>query len=732
MKKKFSLLSSIFVLSGLFLLNVKPAKANILGDVAKDVLQGIFGFLLNLAQLFTGLAGQIFTAILDFGFKAGKMAMIYNAWVITRDIVNMFFILALVIIAFATILKIETYGMKALLPKLIVIALLINFSYLACGIIIDASQIIADHFIGLIEVATDEAGRPNIGAAIIDTMGVTSALEPSSSGASVAISQTDTEMRTILNTAFSATIIFITGFVLIIGAILLFVRIGALWALIILVPFAWFFSIFPTLKNMTSKWWSNFLKYSFFAPIYVFFIYLVIKIGQSTEELGSYMGKAPESLSSIALTEMLSNGDLLFFYALLAILLFGAPTIAMSMGIYGAQAVTGAAKSVLRGAVRGTLRSAKMTAIAPPGWMKKVPGLKQVASAVSKIAPYTMPEFWKKAGEVRKAERLRKARIGRAIGKIQDLQNLVFSLGTDKTSNAEKAEQFEVEERKKDVAAETKRVGSRLVAKIEKAMKEKDVVTYKAAMELLQEQGDTNDAMIFENTFDDYKYDKKYALDELQGENVNERDENGHGRFSNLGFKHGVIGQMKKMGLSDKQIAPFLGKLQEIGFGAGYYGMYGMVDTDEKGNIIINEDEKQIRVAAAKIKTQPPRNRKLHGTAIGMQGADEEGQYTFAGIDPVAKAILKTYNIGDVDETQLRYVRPDAQRSLYMAAKQGVLDAFGAGAQKFGQKVVDMTDGIKEKTKQETKQETKINKTKENVWEEVKKEAKKEAERKKK
>jgi hypothetical protein len=50
-----------------------------------------------------------------------------NGWVITRDIANMFFIVILLVIAFATILQIEQYNYKKWLPKLILMAILINF-----------------------------------------------------------------------------------------------------------------------------------------------------------------------------------------------------------------------------------------------------------------------------------------------------------------------------------------------------------------------------------------------------------------------------------------------------------------------------------------------------------------------------------------------------------------------------------------------------------------------------
>ena len=105
--KPFSkkILILIFVLTlflGLLLVNTNEAKAISLEGAAKSMLQGIFYTLLNLAQLFIGLVAKLFTAILDFGFQ--KMDMVYLGWTITRDIVNMFFILGLIVIAFATIL----------------------------------------------------------------------------------------------------------------------------------------------------------------------------------------------------------------------------------------------------------------------------------------------------------------------------------------------------------------------------------------------------------------------------------------------------------------------------------------------------------------------------------------------------------------------------------------------------------------------------------------------------
>jgi hypothetical protein len=349
--KRISYISLIIVVFlGLFLINVNEARALSARSIALDMVKIVFQALLSVAQFFTGLFGNLFTLILDFGFQ--KTEVVKAGWQISRDTVNMFFILALVVIAFATILRIETYGIKTLLPKFIIIALLINFSFLICGIIIDATQIATKFFQAGIE-------NDDIGQALIDATQVTKALkqDPSTMTAAKVAGQLNSDIRLILAMAFTLVTIGIVGIMLLIGSILLFVRIGALWILMILAPFAWFLGVFPKFKGMNDKWWDNFLKYAFFAPIYVFFLYLVIRFSQEAVKLEVITRTTPDALKAMTLGSMLgSNFHLLFAYVFIVILSLAAPVVAMSMGIHGASAVTGFAKGAFKGTAKMTGR----------------------------------------------------------------------------------------------------------------------------------------------------------------------------------------------------------------------------------------------------------------------------------------------------------------------------------------------------------------------------------------
>src|SRR6056297_3728405 len=72
---------------------------------------------------------------------------IKHAWEIIVSFCNMLFILILLVIAFANILNIDSYKIKNTLPKVIIMAILINFSLLICGLLIDFSQIFMMTFV---------------------------------------------------------------------------------------------------------------------------------------------------------------------------------------------------------------------------------------------------------------------------------------------------------------------------------------------------------------------------------------------------------------------------------------------------------------------------------------------------------------------------------------------------------------------------------------------------------
>jgi hypothetical protein len=73
----------------------------------------------------------------------GNSQGVYDAWVVMRNIANVAFVIVFIIIIFSqlTSLGVSNYGVKKLLPRLVVAAILVNISYWICAAAVDLSNI---------------------------------------------------------------------------------------------------------------------------------------------------------------------------------------------------------------------------------------------------------------------------------------------------------------------------------------------------------------------------------------------------------------------------------------------------------------------------------------------------------------------------------------------------------------------------------------------------------------
>ena len=132
-----------------------------LGWIICPVISGISG-------IGEWLWGEVETNFLQLSvedfFK--KNDGIEKAWAIFRDMANVIFIIFFLIVIFSQLtgVGIDSYGIKKILPKLIITAILINLSYLICVLAVDLSNILGSGLNSLftsmassIEVTTVEA-----------------------------------------------------------------------------------------------------------------------------------------------------------------------------------------------------------------------------------------------------------------------------------------------------------------------------------------------------------------------------------------------------------------------------------------------------------------------------------------------------------------------------------------------------------------------------------------------
>ena len=126
------------------------------------VLGGILGAITQLLGFFVALLGTVTSLLLELAVQilnavisTGLISLSYTnpagnpfiavGWELTRGLTNIIFVVALLAIGLGTALKINDYQAKKALPLLIVIALLINFTPVILGVIVDASNIIMNY-----------------------------------------------------------------------------------------------------------------------------------------------------------------------------------------------------------------------------------------------------------------------------------------------------------------------------------------------------------------------------------------------------------------------------------------------------------------------------------------------------------------------------------------------------------------------------------------------------------
>ncbi len=102
----------------------------------------------------------------------------YTAWQNMRNIANVAFVIAFMVIIFSQITSygIDSYGIKKMLPRLVIAALLVNLSFFVCQIAVDLSNIIG-HSVGSFisgSMPSLEAATSSSGSSALNTEGLAS------------------------------------------------------------------------------------------------------------------------------------------------------------------------------------------------------------------------------------------------------------------------------------------------------------------------------------------------------------------------------------------------------------------------------------------------------------------------------------------------------------------------------------------------------------------------------
>jgi hypothetical protein len=261
----------VFVVGSFFLIKAEPAQAVDFWSLFKApgilvgwIIAAVLAIILGCVGLLVYMLILLLIVVASYnGFTTAPAVV--KGWVVVRDIGNMVFIVALLIIAIATILKIETYQWKKALPKLIIMAVLINFSKTICGLFIDFSQVVMMTFINAFKT-----GGTGILASFV---GIGEGLT-AKTGAEAVLDTVFNYDKVIASLGLAIIKALIAGVVICVMFIVLLARMAMLWILIVLSPLAFALASFPQGQKYASQWWQKFGNYVIVGPLLAFFLWL--------------------------------------------------------------------------------------------------------------------------------------------------------------------------------------------------------------------------------------------------------------------------------------------------------------------------------------------------------------------------------------------------------------------------------------------------------------------------
>lgn len=272
-------------------------------DLITRALQTVGIAILGISTFLLGMAGVFFNLVVVktvFGFATliGNAPGLLVAWGVLRDLGNMLLLFGFIFIGLATILDLQTYSAKKALPRLLIFAILMNFSLFAAEAIIDVSNVLSstlyaqantDPCLGESEetIQVSSSGGGFDGAS--DELKESCLLNYGLAGAIMEASGLSTMFQLPDDASFSSVAVYIglslfatIGAVVFFAAgIMLVVRALILTILMITAPIGFAAMALPPLKKFGDEWWSKLIHQAFFAPILILLILVSIKVSES-------------------------------------------------------------------------------------------------------------------------------------------------------------------------------------------------------------------------------------------------------------------------------------------------------------------------------------------------------------------------------------------------------------------------------------------------------------------
>lgn len=360
-------------------------------EVGSTVAQAAGNFvgrgLISFAAFVTWLGGTVFDYamkeyVLEFGQNVAALESTLNTlWTLVRDVCNLAFVFGFIYIGISTIINPDSASMKRFLSRIIIGAILINFSLYFTQVVIDFTNFTATQIYTSMGVTEDKsimvAFRTHMGLSTLwdDDPETTERLADSSASFAYYI--------------FGAVVLLVAGLTFGITGVLLIVRFIELFLIMIFSPIIFAARIFPQTEDYSKKIIKKLLAVSFFAPAYMLLIYVALTIANALVAPPQDGG----SMKEVILNGVKENPNALTViinYCIVIILLWSSLSLAKKLGHTGGDMAISLSEKARKNAQgymgRGVLRAtglnrlAKSTSETQENWYKSNSRLKQAGA----------------------------------------------------------------------------------------------------------------------------------------------------------------------------------------------------------------------------------------------------------------------------------------------------------------------------------------------------------------
>ncbi len=350
--------------------------------IAEGVVNAVLGptgyLLLQVSSFVLWLTGVLLNfaigiSVVNFKGFIERVDVIEAAWLAIRDVLNIFFVIALLKAGFDKILGDDGSVVK-IIKNLVIAAIGINFSILIATTCIDVSNAFALHYYRYIigDTTSTVTLSGGVTAKVMDSLGVTTLFNLGGKGvgdaadALVSASPLGSLFtgKGFAYFLFASIMVLMVAFTFAVACVMFIYRAIAFVILLITAPFAFAGYIMPEFKKNQDEWWGTLRKECMWPPLYFIALYVGLQIIQSPQfKTFTNTGGGANDLSFVGIL----TGDekaiaAIFNFVVVLVILNGALMVAKTYGPrgldsgqkFGSWLVKGAAGTALTGGAKAT------------------------------------------------------------------------------------------------------------------------------------------------------------------------------------------------------------------------------------------------------------------------------------------------------------------------------------------------------------------------------------------